>query len=304
MEQPSPVAAFPADFGLRARLQAVTPHLTQRMASLAELLLDRPELAVMLSSSDLAARAGVSPPTLTRFCKLLGYGGFVQLRIGAAADAGRSAGQESLTGEPGAMVHPGMDDRELLRTFLATHVQALQASADLTNLDVMREAAALVAAADRVDVYGVGGSGSVADGLVERLYQVGINARGWSDLHLGVMSACRLDPGGVAIGVSSSGITRETVEMLTVAGETGARTIAITSDHRSPLAQAAEVVIRTAPLDDYRDLGELTASHTQVFAADLLYLLVSWHDRARSAEQAGKARAAVARLGRPVRRSR
>lgn len=296
MEQPVPPESFPADFGLRARLQAVTPHLTQRMLPLARLLLDHPELAVTLSGSALAARGGVSPPTLTRFCKLLGYGGFLQLRIGAAADVGRSAGQVGLAGTPGAVVRPDMEDRELLRTFLATHVQALQASADVTDLRVLREVAALIAVSGQVDVYGVGGSASVADGLVERLYQVGINARGWSDLHLGVMSACRLTPADVAIGVSSSGSTRETVEMLRFAREAGARTVAITSDDRSPLAAGAELVVRTAPPDDYRDLGELTAAHTQVFAADLLYLLVSWHDERRSADHAGRARAAVSRL--------
>src|SRR5699024_9123196 len=110
MEQPVPPASFPADFGLRARLQAVTPHLTQRMVPLAQLLLEQPELAVTLSGSALAARGGVSPPTLTRFCKLLGYGGFVQLRIGAAADVGRSAGQLGLAGTPGAVVRPDMED--------------------------------------------------------------------------------------------------------------------------------------------------------------------------------------------------
>ncbi|QOR71215.1 MurR/RpiR family transcriptional regulator [Ruania alkalisoli] len=290
-------STFPADFGLRARLQAAQPRLTRGMASLAALLLENPELPINLSSSGLAARAGVSPPTLSRFCKVLGYGGYLQLRVGAAADVGRSVAQDGLAGEPGAMVHPEMDDQELLKTFLSTHVQALQASADLTDLRQVREAAQLIAESSRVDVYGVGGSGSVASGLVERLFQVGINARSWSDLHMGAMSAACLSSSSVAVGVSNSGVTTETITMLTVARDAGAATIAITSDDRSPLADLADLLIRTAPPDDYRDLGQLTASHTQVFAADLLYLLVSWHDQERSQEHARRAREAVTRLG-------
>lgn len=299
---PPSVASFPAEFGLRARLQAVAPHLTRRMEPIAELLLEQPELAVTLSSRALAARAGVSPPTLTRFCRLLGFTGFAQLRIGAAADAGRSSGQGGWTPELVGVVHPEMNDQELLRTVLATHVQALQASADVMDLQVLRRVADIIVAGRQVDVYGVGGSASVAGGLVERLYQAGVSARAWSDLHLGVMSASWLGSDDIAIAVSSSGASRETIEMLSVARDAGARTIAITSDHRSQLADVAEFVIRTAPPDDYRDLGELTAAHTQVFASDLLYLLVSWHDLSRTADRAGRARNAVERIGRPVRR--
>lgn len=286
--------ALPAEFGLRARLQATLPQLTRSMEKLADLLLENPELPVRLSIAELAERAGVSAPTITRFCRLIGYRGYVQLRVGAAADLGRSMGQDGLTGEHGAMVNPGMSDHELLRTFLATHIQALQASADLADMSAMRTAARLVAESRQIDAYGVGGSNSVVNSLVERLYQIGINVRGWSDLHLGVMSASCLDEQAVAIGVSSSGATTETVEMLSVARASGATTIAITSDPLSPLAKAADVVIRTASPEDYRDLGQLTSAHTQSFAADLLYLLVSWHDAERSKAYTQRARDAIA----------
>jgi DNA-binding MurR/RpiR family transcriptional regulator len=284
-----------AEFGLRARLQAVLPGLTRSMAKLATFLLENPELPVNSSIAELAERSGVSTPTITRFCKVIGYGGYVQLRVGAAADLGRTVGQNGLAGARGVMVRPDMSDQELLRTFLSTHIHALQASADLVDLPSFRRAARMVAESRQVDVYGVGGSSSISDGLVDRLYQIGINARAWSDLQLGIMSAACLDPSAVAIGVSSSGATAETVEMLSVARFAGAKTIAITSDPASPLAGQADVVIRTAPADDYLELGAMTSSHTQVFAADLLYVLASWHDRERSERFALNTRETVQR---------
>ncbi|TFV83985.1 MurR/RpiR family transcriptional regulator [Microbacterium sp. dk485] len=294
MPQSEP-SSFPAEFGMRARLQAAQSRFSPSMEKIATLLLENPELPVNLSILELAERAAVSAPTITRFCKLIGYGGYVQLRVGAAADLGRSVGQDGLAGEPGAMVNPAMSDQELVRTFLATHIQALQASGDLVDMRSFRTAAGMIAASVHIDVYGVGGSSSVANGLAERLYQIGINARSWSDLHLGIMSASSLHATAVAIGVSASGSTGETVEMLRMARSAGAKTVAITSDPRSQLADLADVVIRTAPGDDYLDLGALTSSHTQVFAADLLYLLVSWIDPERSQRYAENARAAVQR---------
>ncbi|MGN6324525.1 MurR/RpiR family transcriptional regulator [Pseudolysinimonas sp.] len=287
------VVAAPPEFGLRARLQAVLPGLTPSMAKLAMFLLEHPETAVHSSIAELARLAGVSSPTVTRFCRVIGYGGYVQLRVGAAADLGRSVGESGFARTPGAMVDPSMSDRELLRTFLSTHVSALQASADLVDLPRFRRAAAMVAESRHVDVYGVGGSASISDGLVDRLYQIGINARAWSDPQLGIMSASCLDPQAVAIGISSSGTTAETVGMLAVARSAGARTIAITSDPASALAAQAEVVIRTAPPDDYLELGAMTSSHTQVFAADLLYVLTSWQNPERSTRFAERTWAAT-----------
>jgi DNA-binding MurR/RpiR family transcriptional regulator len=272
------------------------------MQKLAQLLLESPDLPINLSIGELADRAGVSAPTITRFSKLIGYGGYVQLRVGAAADVGRSVAQDHSSVAPGAMVNPGMSDRELLRTFVATHVHALQASADLVNLDDFRSAAEMIAQSTHIDVYGVGGSTSIANGLAERLYNIGINARAFSDVHVGIMSASGLDPSAVAIATSSSGATKETVEMLSVARSYGAKTIAITSNPMSPLAAEADVVIRTAPPDDYLDLGALTSSHTQVFAADLLYLLVSWHDPETAKRYGAQGREAVA--GHKLKRAR
>ena len=287
--------ALQADFGLRARLQATLPRLTKSMEKLAALLLEDPRLPISHSIGELAEISGVSAPTITRFCRLIGYGGYVQLRVGAAADLGRTVGQDGMAGHPGTMVHPDMSDQELLRTYLGTHIQALQASADLVDIAALRSAAVLIAQSRHVDVYGVGGSASVVTGLVERLYQIGVNVRGWSDVHMAIMSASCLQGTSVAIGVSSSGSTAETVEMLEVARGAGATTIAITSDPLSSLASGADVVIRTASPHDYRDLGQLTSAHTQSFAADLLYLLVSWQNPERSRAYAERAEAAVAR---------
>ncbi|MFC4138258.1 MULTISPECIES: MurR/RpiR family transcriptional regulator [unclassified Microbacterium] len=294
-EQATDPTSIPAAFGLRARLQAVLPGLSRSMAKLAQFLLENPELPAELSIAELAARSGVSSPTITRFCKLIGYGGYTQMRVGAAADLGRTAGQDAIAGVPGVMANPEMGDQELLRTFLSTHIRALQTSADLVDLRDFRSAAQLIAGSEHVDVYGVGGSSSIAKGLVDRLYQIGINARAWSDLQMGIMSASCLTGSAVGIGVSSSGHTTETVEMLAVARSAGAGTIAITSDPASPLAAIADVVIRSAPADDYLDLGAMASSHTQLFAADLLYVLTSWQDRERSARFTREAEATVQR---------
>ena len=296
--------SFTAEFGLRARLQATLPTMSSSMSQIARLLLQNPDLPITLPIAEFAERAGVSAPTVTRFCKFIGYSGYVGLRVGAAAELGRTAGEDGIVGEVGASARPEMSDEELLRTFLATHVQALRASADLVDLDDLRLVAQTVSDSAQVDVYGVGGSGAVAHSLADRLYQVGVNARAWSDVHLGLMSGAILTEGAVAIGISSSGETTDTIEMLAEARRSGAWTVAITSNPHATIAEDADAIIQTAPPEDYLDLGSLTSSHVQTFAADLLYLLVSWSRQQQKDTNSAAARAAIATHGRNSRAGR
>lgn len=287
-------ASATAEYGLRARLQAVLPQMSPSMANAAQMLLEQPELPIRLSIGEFAERANVSAPTVTRLCKFLGYSGYPGLRVGAAAELGRTASVDALVGQIDTTARPEMSDSDIVRTFLASHIKALQASADLIDLSHMREAADLIANANHIDVYGVGASGAVAEVLANRLYQLGLNVRAWTDVHMGLMSAAILPLGAVAIGISSSGQTHDTIEMLELARERNAATIAVTSSQHSPLAERADIVIRTAPRDDFLDIGVFTASHVQIFATNLLYLLVSWHRREHIARYEREAKAALA----------
>lgn len=286
--------AVTAEYGLRARLQAVLPQMSPSMANAAHMLLDQPELPLRLSIGEFAETAQVSAPTVTRLCKFLGYSGYPGLRMSVAAELGRTASVDALVGQLDANAHPDMPDAELVRSFLAGHVKALQASADLIDMPQLRQAAEIIANASHIDIYGVGGSGQVADVLAHRLYMIGLNVRAWTDLHMALMSAAILPEGAVAIGISSSGQTDDVLEMMAVARDRGAKTIAVTSSQHSPLAERSDIVIRTAPRDDYLDIGIFTASHVQIFAANLLYLLTSWHRPEQLARYESDARATLA----------
>ena len=76
---------------------------------------------------------------------------------------------------------------------------------------------AVVAGAGRVDVYGVGASAFVAADLQQKLHRIGRISFAWSDTHIMLTSAAVLGEGDVAVGISHTGATADTVEALRVA---------------------------------------------------------------------------------------
>src|SRR5919197_837244 len=146
---------------------------------------------------------------------------------------------ELILEDPAAVTH--CSAAELGRRTGTSDLRAIQQTIDRVDLDAIERAAQALARARRIDVYGVGGSGAVAQETETRLFRIGCSVRGWTEVHAAATSAALLTPADVAIGISHSGATRETLEPFEMAKERGATTVALTTAPRSPLARTADI---------------------------------------------------------------
>ena len=204
------------------------------MAKVGTLLLEDPALPLRLSITELAERAGTSPATVTRFCRAIGYTGYLALRVGAAAEQGRSSAHETWDSDIGRAFHPGDTATEMMRTLVNAHTVALTSTSERLDPALVGQVADAVAQSTHVDIYGIGGSAGMAVELQTRLYRIGINAHAWGEVHAGLASAVLLSDASVAIAFSNTGRTEETIEMLALAKSSGAYSVAVTSDPASP----------------------------------------------------------------------
>jgi DNA-binding MurR/RpiR family transcriptional regulator len=90
------------------------PEMPSAVARIAAYLLEHPQAPLTLSIGELAEKAGASPATVTRFCRTIGYPGYVELRVGIATDLGRSASLDSWTTEIGGEFGPDDSPEDLL----------------------------------------------------------------------------------------------------------------------------------------------------------------------------------------------
>jgi DNA-binding MurR/RpiR family transcriptional regulator len=281
-------------FGVTSRIQAALPEMSAAMAKIGALLLENPAAPLELSITELALRAGTSPATVTRFCRLLGYAGYPPLRVGAAADLGRSSAYETWRTDIGRAFDPADSALEVLTALVSSHSAALQSTAQRLDHAAAERAAAAIARSGHVDIYGIGGSAGVATELQARLYRIGLNAHVWSEVHEGLTSAAIQGPDSVAVGLSNTGRTGETIEMLALAKSAGALAVAITGNPESPLASIADLHLTAYAPDAYLQPDDLSAKHAQLLAIDLLYLLVAQQDFPRTTTKLAASAAAVA----------
>ena len=286
---------------MQDRIRSLLPEMPSAVARVAAYLLEHPQAPLTLSIGELAEQAGASPATVTRFCRSIGYPGYVELRVGIATDLGRSASLDSWTSEIGGEFGPDDSPEDLLRMLISSHTKALREATSAIDLDVVTEVSRRIALSSHIDIYGVVGSAMLAEELQGRLYRVGVPAYAWSEVHSGLTSAAIQDSNTVAIGISTTGRTEETIEMLATAGRAGAFTVAITNDPTSPLAERADRSIVTSIYEQFRQPDDLSAKHGQLLVLDLLYLLVAQENFDRSSAKLAASALAVSAHRRPRR---
>jgi len=282
------------------RIATYRSQMPATISKIANVLTEDPRAPLDLSITDLAERAGTSAASVTRFCRMIGYRGYSALRMGIAEELGRGDAQATWLADIGRSLGPHDPPEEIRRTLLNSHVLSLQTTAGLLDMSVAKRAAKAIMRSRHLDVYGVGGSALTALEVEARLYRIGINVHTWAEVHNGLTSAAILDKDCVAIGVSNTGRTIETIQMLAEAKAAGAYTLAMTGNPDSPLAKLADDVLIAASPNGYLQPADLTARHCQLFVVDLLYLLVAQADFDRTTRLLAASAAAVASRRRPA----
>jgi DNA-binding MurR/RpiR family transcriptional regulator len=280
------VAAAP----LLVRLRGLRPSLSPAEDRVAEQVLADARAAAALTISELAVAAQTSETTVLRFCKRLGLPGYPQLRLALAEESAQPRVSTVKTSDISAK--DTIDD--IIAKVSFADASAVEETAQQLDREALAVAAKAVAAAKRVDIYGIGASAIVGIDLQQKLHRIGAMAFAWNDPHIALTSATLLAPKDVAIGISHSGTTRETIEALEAARARGATTIAITNFPLSRLAATADLVLTTAARETSLRSGATASRIAALTVVDCLYISVAQRDLRRARKAVEETRAAVA----------
>lgn len=279
------------------KIRSLLPGLARAEQRVAKVVLENPGTVAHRSITEVAEQAGTSETTVTRFCKAIGVGGYPELRIALAADTARS--QARANHDMGGDIGPGDDLKQVVGKVAFADARAVEETAEQLDVESLDKVVQAVAGARRVDVYGFGASAFVAFDLQQKLHRIGLTCFAWNDTHIALTSAAVLTEADVAVGISHTGSTAETVEALRVARETGATTVALTNFPRSPITEVADHVLTTAARETTFRSGAMASRIAQLTVIDCLFIGVAQHhvDTAKTALEATYEAVSGHRLG-------
>lgn len=269
------------------RIRSSLDNLSSTLRRIGSYVLDNPEKVIYHSVTELAEASDSSEGSVIRFCQATGFSGFQDFKLSLAVDLAAGSAVKRAYPSP---------DRDFLGATGETvrqAVAAIEETALLHDPEVVDAVATRLLAAEHIDVYGVGASGIIAAYLAYKLIRLGLPAQAVIDPHLAAMGAANLGATSVAVGVSSSGSTLDTIDSLQRAKDAGAYIVAVTNRLKSPLGKLADASLLGSPPESPLTGGSTFAKISQLLVIELLTGTMLKHSGLHQQAGARTARAVV-----------
>ncbi len=254
------------------RIKASLPSLAPAEQRVAKLVLANPRAFASLPVSELADRAHVSKPTVVRFCRSVGYDGLTDFKrklVGSVSE-----------GVPYIHRSVDADDKtsDIMVKVIDNTVAAFLKYRNEASTGAIEKAAQTLVQTyrngKRIEFFGVGNSGIVAQDAQHKFFRLGTNTIAYSDGHMQVMSASMLGPGDCVVVISNSGRTRDLMDACDIAKRNGATTIVITATG-SPLANAGHIHLSADHPEGFDNYSPMVSRLLHLLIIDILATCVA-----------------------------
>ena len=236
---------------------------------IADVLLNNDKSVPSMFIGDFAQLCDCSVATVTRFSKKLGFNGFPQLKIALAREKDFSPVGENITAADTAA--------EVFAKICNDIYGSLERTKKSINADELQKCCEAVISADKIFIFGLGNSASVAQDAAHKLFRLGKDSTAYTDNHMQAIAATHTGKSTLVIGVSHSGKSKDIVDALKLSRENGATTVAITSLGNHPLKKVSDIVLNTVSEEtNYRILG-LSSRIAQLAIIDAIYSYLVCH---------------------------
>lgn len=219
-------------------LNAIKNHynaLTATEKKVADYILKNCDRVITMSVAEFAENASVANSAIIRCCKSLGFEGYAELKMALAMELSKN---KQLNYTP--YIYPTDDAAAILDKIFSANVKTLHDTAEKLDRVLLQNVVDLLDQAHATYIYGIGTSAAIVSDFQYRIMQLGYTVFCYTDVPSMKISTLNIRKGDVAIGISHSGRTIATIEVLELAKANGADTVCITSYPGSPITKVAD----------------------------------------------------------------
>ncbi|MFP1748740.1 MurR/RpiR family transcriptional regulator [Lonsdalea quercina] len=237
--------------------------LSKSERKVAEAILASPQSAIHSSIATLAKLAGVSEPTVNRFCRRLDSKGFPDFKLKLA--------QSLAIGTP--YVNRNVDEDDSVEAYTAkifeSTMAGLEHAKSCLDIAAINRAVDLLTQARKISFFGFGASAAVAHDAMNKFFRFNIPVAYFDDVVMQRMSCMNSSEGDVLVLISHTGRTKTLVDMARIARENDATVIAITSEG-TPLAREASLTLQLEVPEDTDVYMPMVSRIAQLTLIDVL----------------------------------
>ena len=248
---------------LLEQIQSRLDDLNKAERKVAEVILHDPQQATRFSIAALAQAAGVSEPTVNRFCRSFGANGYPELKMQLAQSLASGAAYVSRA------VSADDGPEAYTRKIFGSTIASLDSACQSLDPQHVSRAVDLLIQARQIHFFGLGASASVALDAQHKFFRFNLAVSAPSAVLMQRMIASVAHTGDLFVIISYTGRTRELVEVARLARENGASVLGLTAAG-SPLAKTSTLSL-DIPLPEDTDIYmPMTSRIIQLTVLDVL----------------------------------
>jgi len=255
--------------GITTRIKSLSPDFTKAETKVAQYIMQHSEEVPFLSVYEVSSAVDVSVASVSRFVRRIGFSNFKDFKVELAKDSGTQVPDIYRA------ITPGDNNEEIVKKVFRGYVHSIEETLKILDVKNLIQVARILCRAGRVVLFGIGGSGIVAQDAALRLSHLDLQAEAYTDPLYIIIQARRMKKGDVVVGVSHSGRTRITCEAVRLAGQKGAITCGITNYMKAPLSNYTRYLFCTSFPEDKVKVAALSSRIAQLCIIDALYLLTA-----------------------------
>lgn len=226
-----------SDLHVLETIREMLPRLRKSEQKVADIVLADPDAAVNATVASMARAAGVSEPTVMRFCEAIGCDGFQGFKLGLAR--GIAFGMHT----PHSVISPDDGPKEVTDKIFQYTLASLDRARRKLDPEQVALAIEILAAARKIEFFGFGASGIVAQDAQQKFPLFGKPCIATIDSHQQYMAALTMEPDDVLVAISNTGETEAILQCVDTAGLRGAKVIGITGQRSSSLARICDALL-------------------------------------------------------------
>lgn len=253
--------------GSLLKIKEAFNNLKPSEKKVADYILNNTEKIMSLSIVELAGRSGTSEAAVVRLCKTLQFSGYKDLKIDLTSDIASQKNEESKYTD----IRAGDRLETIVENVCHNNKKSIEDTLKVLDFGDVKNAVNAIHKAKRVDFYGVGASGIIAMDGQQKFMRINKFCQAYIDPHLQITAAATLKTGDAAIMISYSGETRDIVESMKVAKESGAIIIAITKYGKSTIGEGADIRLFLSSPETSMRSGAMGSRIAQLNMIDIIF---------------------------------
>ncbi|UOY91778.1 MurR/RpiR family transcriptional regulator [Ectobacillus sp. JY-23] len=251
------------------RIQSFYPEFSETEKKVADYILQYPEKMMHQPINQVAEDIGVATSTVFRFCQRLGFKGYQTMKIVLAAELATPL-QERVQ----ERIQEYDNERAVTEKIFNTSIRTFKDTIQMMDFSLVKKAVNIILKAERVEFYGIGNSGIVAQDAHHKFIGSGVATVAYTDMYLQLRAATQLTEQDAVVIIADSGSHTEMLQVLEAAKEAGAKTIVITNLTKSPVNKKADIVLRTVTTGIETRSEDIFSRIVQLSLIDALYTSV------------------------------